>query len=157
MRSARSAQENARPSPRPWKRCLPRSPRAAPTPITSAACVTWRPARKRSAPWNWPPEPAPHQFLRTWMRPRGPGPSRRRWPAMTATHSPASPVVDQDWRRASRLAHAFGAAAAGAFVLLLVLASQFRTQPVPHPVLLAAGSVFAAAGGLAADLVVRPA
>ncbi len=76
---------------------------------------------------------------------------------MTATHSPASPVVDQDWRRACRLAHTFGAAAAGAFVLLLVLASQFRTQPVPHPVLLAAGSVFAAAGGLAADLMVRPA
>ena len=76
---------------------------------------------------------------------------------MTATHSPASPVVDQDWRRACRLAHTFGAAAAGAFVLLLVLASQFRTQPVPHPVLLAAGSVFAAVGGLAADLMVRPA
>ena len=76
---------------------------------------------------------------------------------MTATHSPAGPVVDQDWRRACRLAHTFGAAAAGAFVLLLVLASQFRTQPVPQPVLLAAGSVFAAVGGLAADLMVRPA
>jgi hypothetical protein len=76
---------------------------------------------------------------------------------MTATHSPASPIVDQDWRRACRMAHAFGAAAAGAVVLLLVLASQFRTAPVPFPVLLAAGLVFAAVGGLAADLVVRPA
>lgn len=76
---------------------------------------------------------------------------------MTATHSLVSPVVDQDWRRACRMAHAFGAAAAGAVVLLLVLASQFRTAPVPFPVLLAAGLAFAAAWGLAADLVVRPA
>jgi hypothetical protein len=76
---------------------------------------------------------------------------------MTATHSQVGPVVDQDWRRACRMAHAFGAAAAGVVVLLLVLASQFRTAPVPFPVLLAAGLAFAAAGGLAADLVVRPA
>src|SRR5262249_25681932 len=76
---------------------------------------------------------------------------------MTATHSPVSPVVDRDWPRACRMAHAFGAAAGGGVGLLRVLASQFRTAPVPFPVLLAAGLAFAAAGGLAADLVARPA
>ena len=76
---------------------------------------------------------------------------------MTTIHVPAGPVTDQDWRRASRMAHAFGAAAAGTVALLLATASQFNTQPIPFPVLVAMGSVFAVAGGLAADLVVRPA
>lgn len=75
---------------------------------------------------------------------------------MTVIQSQASPVVDQDWRRASRMAHAFGVAAAGAFGLLLVIASQFRTHPVP-PAVLAVGSVLAVAWGLAADLMTRPA
>lgn len=76
---------------------------------------------------------------------------------MTAIHAPASPVIDRDWRRASRMAHAFGAAAAGAVALLLVTVGQVRSQPVPLPVLAAAGSVFALAGGLAADFMVRQA
>jgi hypothetical protein len=76
---------------------------------------------------------------------------------MTATHSPARPVADQDRRRACRVAHAFGAVAAGAVALLLVTAGQFGTQPFPFPVLLAAGTVAALAGGLAADLIARPA
>ena len=76
---------------------------------------------------------------------------------MTATQSPASPVADRDRRRACRMAHAFGAAIAGAVALLLVTASQFRTHPVPLPVLLAVGAAVAVAGGLAADLAARPA
>jgi hypothetical protein len=76
---------------------------------------------------------------------------------MTATHTPARPVADQDWRRACRVAHAFGAATAGAVGLLLVAASQFRTRPDSLPVLLAVGTVAALAGGLAADLIARPA
>jgi hypothetical protein len=76
---------------------------------------------------------------------------------MTTIHAPARPVTDQDWRRASRMAHAFGAATAGSVALLLVTASQFNTRPVPLAVLAAVGSVFAVAGGLAADLMVRPA
>ena len=55
------------------------------------------------------------------------------------------------------MAHAFGAAIAGAVALLLVTASQFRSHPVPLPVLLAAGAAVALAGGLAADLMARPA
>ncbi len=70
--------------------------------------------------------------------------------------SNASPVIDTDWRRASRMSHVFGAAAAGAVGLLLVLAIQFRTHPVPFAVL-AIGSVLAVASGLAADLMTRPA
>jgi hypothetical protein len=76
---------------------------------------------------------------------------------MTATHSPVSPVIDRDRRRACRMAHAFGVAITGALALLLAAASQFRMHPVPLLLLLAAGSVMAVAGGLAADLVARPA
>ena len=76
---------------------------------------------------------------------------------MTATHTSARPVADQDWQRACRMAHAFGAATAGAVALLLVAAGQFGTQPDPFPVLLVVGTVAALAGGLAADLIARPA
>jgi hypothetical protein len=76
---------------------------------------------------------------------------------MTATHTPGRPVADQDWQRACRMAHAFGAATAGAVALLLMAASQFRTQPVPLPALLVVGTVAALAGGVAADLLARPA
>jgi hypothetical protein len=76
---------------------------------------------------------------------------------MAVTPSPASPVADRDRRRACRMAHAFGIAIAGAVALLLVTASQFRTHPVPLPVLLAVGAAAAVAGGLAADLAARPA
>jgi hypothetical protein len=76
---------------------------------------------------------------------------------MTTTHVPARPVVDRDRRRACRMAHAFGAAIGGAVALLVVAGSQLRTQSIPFPVLLAAGSVAAVAGGLAADLMARPA
>jgi hypothetical protein len=76
---------------------------------------------------------------------------------MTATRPPATPVIDRDRRRACRVAHTFGAAIAGGLALLLAAVSQFRTHPVPLPLLLAAGSVVAVAGGLAADLVARPA
>jgi hypothetical protein len=75
---------------------------------------------------------------------------------MTTIQSTASPIVDTDWRRASRMAHAFGAAATGGFGLLLVLAVQFRTHPAPVAVI-AIGSVLAAGSGLAADLIARPA
>jgi hypothetical protein len=75
---------------------------------------------------------------------------------MTAIQSTASPIVDTDWRRASRMAHAFGAAAAGGFGLLLVLAIQFRAHPAPFDVLVI-GSVLAVASGLGADLMARPA
>jgi hypothetical protein len=76
---------------------------------------------------------------------------------MTATHSPASPVIDQDRRRACRMAHAFGAAVTGGLTLLLAAVSQFRTHPGPLPVLLAAGAAIALAAGVAADLAARPA
>jgi hypothetical protein len=75
---------------------------------------------------------------------------------MTATHSPASPVTDQDRRRACRMAHAFGAAITGGLALLLAAVSQLRTHPAPLPVLLAAGAAVALAAGLAADLAARP-
>jgi hypothetical protein len=55
------------------------------------------------------------------------------------------------------MAHAFGVIAGVAVALLLVTASEFRTHPVPLPVLVAAGTVPAMAAGLAADLVARPA
>jgi hypothetical protein len=76
---------------------------------------------------------------------------------MTTTHAPAHPVTDRDRQRACRMAHAFGAAITGGVALLLVTAAQFRTHPVPLPVLLAAGSAVAIAVGLAADLMARPA
>lgn len=76
---------------------------------------------------------------------------------MTATHSPASPVIDRDRRRACRMAHAFGVAVAGGLALLLAAVSQFRAHPGPLPVLLAAGAAVALAAGLAADLAARPA
>ena len=76
---------------------------------------------------------------------------------MTMTSPPASPVIDRDRRRACRMAHAFGAAIAGGLALLLSTVTQFHTHPVPFPVLLAAGAAVAVAGGLAADLAVRPA
>ena len=72
---------------------------------------------------------------------------------MAATHQ----VIDRDRRRACRMAHAFGAAAAAAVALLVVTTGQFRTHPVPLPVLVTAGSVLALAGGLAADFMARPA
>ena len=73
---------------------------------------------------------------------------------MTTMHLPASPITDRDRRRACRLAHTFGAAAATAVALLLLIASWFHPGPVP--VLIAAGSVAALAVGLAADLTARP-
>ena len=76
---------------------------------------------------------------------------------MTMTSPPASPVIDRDRRRACRMAHVFGAAIAGGLALLLSTVTQFHTHPVPFPVLLAAGAAVAVAGGLAADLAVRPA
>jgi len=76
---------------------------------------------------------------------------------MTATHSPASPVVDRDRRRASRMAHAFGAAIVFVIALLLSAVSQFRAHPLPLPALLAAGVAIAVPGGVVADLAARPA
>jgi hypothetical protein len=75
---------------------------------------------------------------------------------MTTTHQPASPITDRDRRRACRMAHAFGAAAAAGVALLLFIETRFRSQPIPAPVLLAVGPVLALAAGLAADLVARP-
>ena len=76
---------------------------------------------------------------------------------MTATHSPASPVVDRDRRRASRMAHAFGAAIVFVIALLLSAVSQFRVHPLPLPALLAAGAAIAVPAGVVADLAARPA
>jgi hypothetical protein len=76
---------------------------------------------------------------------------------MTTTHTPVRPVADQDRRRACRMAHAFGAAITGGVALLLVAASQFRTHPVPLPVLLVMVPAAAVAVGLVADLMARPA
>ena len=75
---------------------------------------------------------------------------------MTTTHQPAGPITDRDRRRACRMAHAFGTAAATGVALLLFIETRFRSQPVPVPVLLAVGPVLALAAGLAADLVARP-
>jgi len=71
----------------------------------------------------------------------------------TATRTPA---IDRDRQRACRLAHAFGAATGGSLGLLLMMAGLFRAGPVPLPVLFVAGPILAVAGGLAADLAVRP-
>ena len=73
---------------------------------------------------------------------------------MTTIHRPASSITDRDRRRACRLAHTFGAAAATGVALLLLIAAWFHPEPVP--VLIAAGSVAALAVGLAADLTARP-
>ena len=75
---------------------------------------------------------------------------------MTATHTPASPVVDRDRRRASRMAHTFGAAIAFVIALLLSAVSQFSAHPLPLPALLAAGAAIAVPAGVVADLAARP-
>jgi hypothetical protein len=69
---------------------------------------------------------------------------------------PATPITDRDRRRACRLAHAFGAAATSGVALLLLIVTQFRSEPVPLPVLIGAGSAVALAMGVAADLTARP-
>jgi hypothetical protein len=76
---------------------------------------------------------------------------------MTATYSSASPVIDRDRRRASRTAHAFGAAIAFVMALLLSAVSQFPAHPLPLPALLAAGAAIAVPAGVVADLAARPA
>jgi hypothetical protein len=75
---------------------------------------------------------------------------------MTTTRPPSGPITDRDRQRACRLAHVFGAAAVTGVALLLFIVTQFRSQPVPVPVLIAVGSVLALATGLGADLVARP-
>jgi len=75
---------------------------------------------------------------------------------MTTTRMPAAPITDRDRRRACRLAHLFGAAGAGGVALLVLIAAQFRSEPVPLPVLIGAGSALALAAGLTADLTARP-
>jgi len=75
---------------------------------------------------------------------------------MTTTQLPATPITDRDRRRASRLAHVFGAAAASGVALLVLIVTQFRTEPVPLPVLIGAGAALALAVGLAAELTARP-
>lgn len=72
------------------------------------------------------------------------------------TRPPSSPIIDRDRQRACRQAHVFGAATVTGVALLLLVVTQFRTQPAPVPVLIAVGSVFALAAGLAADLTARP-
>jgi len=75
---------------------------------------------------------------------------------MTTTQMPATPITDRDRQRACRLAHVFGAATASGVALLVLIMTQFRSEPVPLPVLFGAGSALALAVGLAADLTVRP-
>jgi hypothetical protein len=75
---------------------------------------------------------------------------------MTTLHLPTGPIPDRDRQRACRMAHGFGAAAAAGVALLAVIVTQFRTQPVPLPALIAAASAGALAAGLAADLMARP-
>ncbi len=75
---------------------------------------------------------------------------------MTTARLPSHPITDRDRRRACRQAHVFGAAAVTGVALLLLMVTQFRTQPVPTPVLIAVGSVLALVMGLAADLTARP-
>lgn len=72
------------------------------------------------------------------------------------TTTTRTPAIDRDRRRACRLAHAFGAATAGSLGLLLMMAGLFRAEQVPLLVLFAVGPILAVAGGLAADLAVRP-
>jgi hypothetical protein len=75
---------------------------------------------------------------------------------MTTTRLPANPITDRDRHRACRLAHVFGAATATGVALLVLIVTQFRTEPVPLPVLIGAGSVLALAVGVTADLTARP-
>ena len=75
---------------------------------------------------------------------------------MTTTQMPATPITDRDRQRACRLAHVFGAATASGVALLVLIMTQFRSEPVPLPVLIGAGSALALAAGLAADLTARP-
>jgi hypothetical protein len=76
---------------------------------------------------------------------------------MTTSQLPATPITDRDRQRACRLAHAFGAAAATGVGLLLFIVTRFRTEQVPLPALIGAGTALALAAGLAADLTARPA
>ena len=75
---------------------------------------------------------------------------------MTTTQMPATPITDRDRQRACRLAHVFGAATASGVALLVLIMTQFRSEPVPFPVLFGAVSALTLAVGLAADLTVRP-
>jgi hypothetical protein len=75
---------------------------------------------------------------------------------MTTTQMPATPITDRDRRRACRLAHVFGAAAATGVALLLLIIAQFRSEPVPLPLLTGAGAALTLVAGLAADLTARP-
>ena len=75
---------------------------------------------------------------------------------MTTTQVPATPITDRDRRRACRLAHVFGVATASGVALLVLIVTQFRSEPVPLPVLIGVGSALALAVGLAADLTARP-
>ena len=75
---------------------------------------------------------------------------------MSTTQVPATPITDRGRGRACRMAHAFGAAVASGVALLLLLGTQFRSESVPLPVLIGAGSALALAAGLAADLATRP-
>ena len=75
---------------------------------------------------------------------------------MTTARLPRSPIADRDRRRACRQAHVFGAATATGVALLVWIVTQFRSEPVPLPVLFGAGSALALAVGLAADLTARP-
>ena len=75
---------------------------------------------------------------------------------MTTTQLPATPITDRDRRRACRLAHVFGAAGASGVALLVLIATQLRSEPAPLPVLIVAGSAVALAVGLTADLSARP-
>jgi hypothetical protein len=75
---------------------------------------------------------------------------------MTSIHLPTGPITDRDRRRACRMAHTFGVAAAAGVGLLLLIVTRFRSQQVPVPVLIGAGSALALAIGLAADLTARP-
>src|SRR5262249_48216764 len=76
--------------------------------------------------------------------------------AMSTTQVPATPITDRGRGRACRMAHAFGAAVASGVALLVLLGTQFRSESVPLPVLIGAGSALALAAGLAADLATRP-
>ncbi|MBO0819137.1 MAG: hypothetical protein J2P30_28710, partial [Actinobacteria bacterium] len=64
---------------------------------------------------------------------------------MTTTRMPAAPITDRDRRRACRLAHVFGAAAASGVALMLLIVALFRAEPVPLPVLIGAGPALALA------------
>jgi hypothetical protein len=76
---------------------------------------------------------------------------------MTATRRPATPITDRDRRRACRLAHVFGAAAASGVALLLLIVTRFHAEPVPLPVLVGAGVAVALVAGVVAEMIARPA